>query len=113
MNASKSDAGPTRRLAKWQESSDSLAEKLDCDHLYHRYVDPYELESVSRGAINDDLADVYMDVKSGLEVCSRGEQACPQAVWVWSFDFVCHWGLHCTSALRALHRLLERYHEDD
>jgi len=53
------------------------------------------------GDAADDCADIYRDVKSGLQIFSAG--AWPAAVEYWRENFRIHWGRHATSALNALH----------
>ena len=48
----------------------------------------------------DDLADIYRDLKEGLELYEAGHVA--EALWEWSQSFNTHWGRHASSALHAL-----------
>lgn len=72
--------------------------------LYYREFfnpDPNVSEDAVIGEVQDDLLDIYKDIKGGLIVFQRGE---PEgALWYWSFLHRVHWGRHTTSALYALH----------
>ncbi len=70
---------------------------------YWEVFDPYELAEPVGGHLDDDLLDVYFDVKRGLTLW---EDPMPKvaAVWAWRFQFDSHWGDHAIDALRALHR---------
>jgi hypothetical protein len=48
----------------------------------------------------DDLADIWRDVKSGLQLYDSGSPE--SAAWHWSFHYSYHWGHHATGALYAL-----------
>jgi Domain of unknown function (DUF5063) len=53
------------------------------------------------GDLADDLADIYRDLKAGLNLFNRGYTR--EAVWEWKLHFNIHWGRHASSALYALH----------
>ncbi len=53
------------------------------------------------GDVADDISDIYIDVRRGLDLFDRGLES--DALWVWVFNFHIHWGKHATSAIRALH----------
>ena len=53
------------------------------------------------GDLADDLADIYRDLKDGLELYEAGHIT--EALWEWSQSFNRHWGRHASSALHALH----------
>jgi hypothetical protein len=52
--------------------------------------------------IADDLADVWRDVKRGLDLWNRGDV--DAAAWQWRFHFEAHWGHHISAAIYALQR---------
>ncbi len=62
---------------------------------------PMDGEEPRLGEINDDLADIYKDVKEGLLAFQSGLK--PLAVWHWRQTWAMHWGKHAVSALKALH----------
>jgi hypothetical protein len=59
-------------------------------------------EEPSLGALDDDLADVYEAMKSGLNSFEQGKF--DDALYFWRYN-VCfaHWGNHAVSAIRVLH----------
>lgn len=74
----------------------------DREH-YAETLEPYDLGTTALGIgdLSDDLLEVYREVKSGLLLWERSEVAA--AIWTWRDGFQIHWGVHATSALRALH----------
>lgn len=77
-----------------------------------RYVtavgsDPMATELRS-GSLADDLADIYRDVKEGLDLLNGGTPE-TDVVWGWRFSLRSHWGGHAVEALRALHARLRRW----
>lgn len=70
---------------------------------YEEIFDPFEDTPVSpvTGDICDDLADIYLDLKEGLDLYQQGEV--DTAVFSWRITFGFHWGRHLTGALNALH----------
>ncbi len=56
-------------------------------------------------SLADDLADIYRDVKDGLNLFDAGHII--EAVWEWRFSFRTHWGQHLSGAQRALHSYLQ------
>lgn len=57
-------------------------------------------DETSLADLADDLADIYGDLKDGINYYEAG--SIPNAVWEWQFNFTSHWGEHLTSALNAL-----------
>ncbi len=54
----------------------------------------------------DDLAGIYVDLKSGIRVLDLGtDDAKADAVWQWRFDYESHWGTHLFSALQTVHAI--------
>lgn len=70
--------------------------------LYWEVFDPYECAEPVAGSLEDDVLDIYGDVRRGLWFWDKGDMA--DAVWEWRSSFECHWGDHAVDALRALHR---------
>jgi hypothetical protein len=52
------------------------------------------------GDVLDDLADVWRDVRQGLDAFRAGKR--DLACWTWKFSFENHWGEHAVEALRVL-----------
>jgi len=57
------------------------------------------------GSVSDDLADIYVEISTGLTLLDRGGSP-GEAAWVWRFGFWGHWGEHAVDALRVLYALI-------
>jgi hypothetical protein len=55
--------------------------------------------------LSDDLADIYRDLKNGLNFFNRGEEGIQKAIWEWKFNYEHHWGPHLYNALHTIHRI--------
>lgn len=53
-------------------------------------------------SLADALADIWRDLRQGLDALSEGVPA-ESAAWQWRFSFQTHWGAHAVEALRAIH----------
>lgn len=53
------------------------------------------------GDVGDDIADIYRDMKEGLQIWDSGQR--DDAAWHWIWTCRLHWGVHALEALRALH----------
>lgn len=53
------------------------------------------------GNLADDIADIYRDLRCGLDLLDAGHTK--HAVQEWVFHLKYHWGEHATSAMRALY----------
>ena len=53
----------------------------------------------SIGDLRDDLGDIYIDLRRGLEIL---ESNAIDAVWELKFSFESHWGAHARSAMNVL-----------
>ena len=72
-------------------------------NYYSEFFSPAKVaeEEPVVGDLADDLADIYRDIKQGLELYEEGHVN--EALWEWNQNFNIHWGRHATSALHALH----------
>jgi hypothetical protein len=73
---------------------------------YYEVVEPLDLTGAEDvvGDLDDDLLDIYKDVKEGLGAFDAGHVQ--SAGWHWRFTLEAHWGDHAVDALRVLHRLV-------
>ena len=96
-------------LDQWGRIFQSLGAKFGSRNQYSEMFDPYDAPGTEpvHPAISDDLADIYVDLKQGLNRWKEGTK--DDAVWQWRFLFESHWGRHATDALRALHALVFDY----
>jgi Domain of unknown function (DUF5063) len=59
------------------------------------------------GILSDDLADIWLDVKRGLQTLELNPEASlSDVLWSWKFSFETHWGRHAVSAMATLRSLL-------
>lgn len=72
-------------------------------NYYFNFFSPADLSDIEPGTgdLADDLADIYRDLKEGLNLFDLGHEI--EAVWEWKYSFQSHWGRHAASALHALH----------
>lgn len=71
---------------------------------YFDVFNPLEEESPVTNSLADDLADIYGDVKAGLDLYDAQHPI--EAAWEWRFNFQVHWGQHLVGAQRAIHEYL-------
>jgi len=105
----KSQARARFRLsdAQWGQLYEFLKVKLGDLNLYWKVWDPTKDNEAIHGSLADDFADIYRDLKEGLNV-GEAHQALPEDnIWHWRFGYYSHWGKHAIDALRTIHFLLE------
>jgi len=106
-----SDASPTDNDApstvtneQWSERFSAVEATLSERGSYWTAADVFvssEPEVVNL-PIADDLADIWRDLRNGLNRLEAGGQL-SDIVWEWRFLFDVHWGAHAAEAIRALH----------
>jgi hypothetical protein len=93
---------------EWSRLFRSLQAALgDDEYATAAASDPLVTE-LRKGSLADDLADVYRDVKEGLDLLRSGTPE-TDVVWSWRFSLHSHWGGHAVEALRALNGWLPRW----
>jgi Domain of unknown function (DUF5063) len=93
---------------QWKEVFDRLQAALGASDVYWTVPCWDGEEDASLGTLADDLADIYRDVKEGLELAASG--ASEEVVLdQWRDSFWMHWGEHAVEALRVIHARLKRY----
>jgi hypothetical protein len=72
-------------------------------HSYWDVFNPLTLnpEEPVANSLEDDVRDIYMDLKKGLAQYDRGHPIA--AAWDWRFSFWSHWGGHLVGAQRAIY----------
>ncbi|MBC8026435.1 MAG: DUF5063 domain-containing protein [Steroidobacteraceae bacterium] len=71
---------------------------------YRSQGDPLHLDAENEiGDLADDLTDIWLDLKPGLEMLDQGHR--DSAAWHWQL-LSPHWSQHATAAVHALHRWL-------
>lgn len=86
---------------EWEALVLRLAPYLDDADAYWEVFDPYNRNDPVSGSLSDDLADIYRDVRRGLDMLDSGAPL-NEVLWIWRFDFWNHWSDHAAGALRAL-----------
>ena len=72
--------------------------------------DAYELgeelaENELYGSLSGDLADLYFEIKRGLDLINLGQENLPAALSLWRDGFFLHWGKHLIDAEKHLYDL--------
>lgn len=89
-------------------------QKLGKHNLYWEFYDPYDQSNPLTTTLSDDLSDIYGDIKRGLIAYQKGTaRSVSAAVWEWKFHFIIHWSDHAVDALRAIHRIVSPYLNDE
>lgn len=90
--------------------SETVSQNFRSLHLagYWDIFDPLDLEVGEPvfNSLQDDLHDIYRDLKLGLILFEKGQ--IQNAIWQWKFNFEIHWGAHAVGALRALYFLYQK-----
>jgi hypothetical protein len=105
----KSQARARLRLsdAQWRQLYEFLKVKLGDLNLYWEVWDPTKDNEAIHGSLADDFADIYRDLKEGLNVGEAHQARPADNIWHWRFGYYSHWGKHAIDALRTIHFLLE------
>ena len=92
---------------QWTQLYDRLKETLGDWDLYWQVFDPTKDNEAIYGSLADDIADIYRDLKEGLDDIhlARAEDI----IWEWRLGFSSHWGKHAIDALRTIHFRLGAY----
>lgn len=84
-----------------------IASKLGDFNFYWEIYNPYDLKEPVAGSIGDDVADIYVDLRIGLEVYKNETNAeMIEAIWHWRFSFYTHISNHIVDVLRAINRII-------
>ena len=95
------------RHHEWQRLFNALKEKLGQWDLYRQVFDPTGDSNAIFGSLADDIADIYRDLRKGLELKETYPSQPDAAIWEWRFGFYFHWGKHAMDALLAMHSRLQ------
>ena len=86
---------------EWSELYGALKSKTGTDDQYWQVFDPSDQASLVASSLADDLADIYRELRGGLEALRSG--AAPDDVmFEWRTSFDIHWATHAVGALSAL-----------
>ncbi len=84
-----------------------ILDLLGEEAYYDEVFDPVEDCELVKANIADDLADIYLDLKSGYLKWSTGtEEGMDEALWDWAFSLECHMGDHMVDVMRPIHRMI-------
>jgi len=92
---------------EWGRLYNSLKAKLGDWDLYHQVFDPTEDSEAIFGTLADDIADIYRDLKEGLDLSESPQPRPEDLIWGWRFSFYSHWGKHAMDALLTIHFRLQ------
>ena len=92
---------------EWGQLCNLLKEKLGDWDLYHQVFDPTEDSEAIFGTLADDIADIYRDLKKGLDLNETPSTPPEDAIWEWRLLFYSHWGKHAMDALLTIHFRLQ------
>jgi hypothetical protein len=85
----------------WSMLYAALKSKTGTEDRYWQVLDPSEQISLVESSLADDLADIYSELRRGLEAMRSG--AAPDDVmFEWRTSFDIHWAAHAVGALSAL-----------
>ena len=105
---------PILPYEKRKELFDSLQSKFKGSDVYRFVYDPFDADDESiTSSVSDDLADIYIDIKPGLnewDTVSSTDRL--MIIWEWWFLFGAHWGHHANRVLPVLYSLLYEHLED-
>lgn len=92
-----------------EEISQALGPAVNDLIVYHGD----DTESAARAwMFYDDLADIYRDLRHGLDLFVCGDPIhCAAAAWEWRFSYESHWGAHLFRALTTVHEVRFLLHE--
>jgi hypothetical protein len=101
------EVGERINHAKWQVIAAEINKVTSaaCAALSNEHAD--DNEAVARAAMLwDDLADIYRDLRHGLDVHALGDPGhIAEAVWQWRWGYENHWGEHLFRALMTVHEI--------
>ena len=95
------------REPEWGRLYELLKDKLEDWDLYWQVFDPTKDSEAIRGSLADDIADIYRDVKEGLDVHNPNLALRQDTICSWRVLYYSHWGQHAINALYTIHFLLE------
>jgi len=90
----------------WERLYQALKVKLGGWNLYIDVFDPTRDTEAIHGSLADDIADIYRDIKEGLDHPDPTLATQHHIIWKWRLLYYSHWGQHAMGALRTIHWLL-------
>jgi hypothetical protein len=102
-----SNAGVQEHIRQWGQLYELMKDKLGDWNLYHQVFDPTQDTEAVAGALADDIADIYADLRDGLVFIELAQGDPDEAIWTWRLSFYSHWGKHAIDALLTIHFRLQ------
>ncbi len=96
-----------QRVEEWDWLYNSLKEKFREWDAYRQVFDPTRDSEAIHGSLADDIADIYRDLKEGLDLKEARRSEPEDSIWGWRIGFYSHWGKHAIDALLAIHFQLQ------
>jgi hypothetical protein len=91
---------------EWASLFERLRGYLGDADLYWMVFDVRNQESLVSASLADDLADIYRELRSGLEA-SRSGASPDDVLFDWRTSFETHWAMHARGALGAIRAALQ------
>ncbi|MCW2857395.1 MAG: hypothetical protein JWR52_3010 [Marmoricola sp.] len=91
---------------RWRRVFGALQAGLGDRDYYVTNLQVYgeEARDLGTGSLADDLADVWRDLREGLDALTTNARW-DDVAWEWRFGLDVHWGKHAVEALRAIHEI--------
>jgi len=96
---------------EWHVVYKELEDKFTDRGVYWEVFDPRTKTEPLSTTLADDLADIYLEIKIGLDPFYAGRKE--ESICHWRVSFVIHWGDHLVDALRFLHRIIAAHVIDE
>jgi hypothetical protein len=98
---------------QWKAVYDAISKGIDANSIYWTYFDVTDQQNAKEEPVctvlEDDLADIYRDLKPGLRAWETGNDAfIPEIVFEWKLSFQSHWGKHALDGMRTLYDLMQK-----
>jgi hypothetical protein len=96
---SEPDSSVSEHTLRWRSLCKMLGPVVGEQGGYWMTFDPRKESGQVHGDLDDDLADIYLDIQKGLEELPDFRRA----IFDWRVLFSSHWGKHAIDALHVLH----------
>jgi hypothetical protein len=91
---------------EWSSLYQALKKRLANWDVYMDVFDPTKDTEAIHGSLADDIADIYRDLKEGLDDPAPTLATQHNIIWEWRLGYYSHWGQHAMGALRTIHWLM-------
>lgn len=87
-----------KRFELYSRLKDFLGERDE----YWSEADLHAGDGYMTGSLSDDFADIYFELKRGLQLAAQGQEGRSQAVKLWTSGYRDHWRQHLVDARKQL-----------